>query len=183
MKALLIDNGTSYLPELKKLLSRYRITLARWDSVTTKRISAFDLIVLSGGHTVSPEARKAFRKEIALIRNSKVPVVGICLGCELIVKAFGGYLHRRRRKIKGIRTIKMNLSGKGYEFQVFENHRREIKTLPPDFMKLALSGSGIEIIRHRNKQIYGVQFHPEMFPKKTDGTKIFKILLKEAFLK
>jgi carbamoylphosphate synthase small subunit len=43
---------------------------------------------------------------------------------------------------------------------------------------LANSIEGIEIIKHKDKPIYGFQFHPEMFPNLSDGDELFANIVK-----
>lgn len=47
---------------------------------------------------------------------------------------------------------------------VWENHYCEVKALPPDFVLLAENGNcSIQAMRHRERGVYGVQFHPEYY--------------------
>jgi GMP synthase (glutamine-hydrolysing) len=47
-------------------------------------------------------------------------------------------------------------------FNVWENHMYALNKVPEDFKLLAVGESGsIQVIKHREKPIYGVQFHPE----------------------
>jgi anthranilate/para-aminobenzoate synthase component II len=52
-----------------------------------------------------------------------------------------------------------------------------IKKLPSILIPLAESRDGIEIIKHKFKNIFGLQFHPSVFPEKTYGNEIFNNLL------
>lgn len=166
MKILLIDNDTLYIKNLKRALVNYSFKISSYDNINLKEVNKFDKIILSGGHGKSivnnPEK---YSKEIYLIRNFKKPILGICLGFELIAYAYGEKLEILKKRMKGIRSIRKIanspiLSGLN-KFKVYENHRWSVKKLK--FLRsIAKSKSEVEILKHPKKKIYGAQFHPEM---------------------
>ncbi len=64
-------------------------------------------------------------------------------------------------------------------FKVYEAHRWKIDKVPDGFVVLAQSDECIQAIKHKNREVYGFQFHPEMFVDKTCGDEIFNNLLKK----
>ncbi|MCX6735898.1 MAG: gamma-glutamyl-gamma-aminobutyrate hydrolase family protein [Candidatus Parcubacteria bacterium] len=178
MKFLLIDNGTSYLSQLKNLLSGYSFQVIKYFELSSINIDDFDVIILSGGHRLPIEGNEGlFCEEITLVKNSKQPIFGICFGFEIIAHAFGAKLERMQNKEHNIIDIKINEPDSIFldilNFQVFENHRWVVREVPENLMVLAVSKDGIEAIKHKTKPIYAVQFHPEMFVEKTCGDEIF----------
>ena len=176
MNILLIDNGSKHLKKLQRLLSSNSITtIPFFSSYPDKR---FDLIILSGGSRFAVnENPEKFDKEINLIKNAQTPIIGICEGCEIIAYAFGSKLEKFTPKSKGIKTIE--IVDKAFlespkEIKVYEAHHWAIKKLGQNLIEVAKSQNGFEIIKHRQKPIYGLQFHPEMFVDKTLGDEIFK---------
>ncbi len=141
----------------------------------------FDLIILSGRKSDSKNKfRKQLSKEVELVRKTKKPVLGICFGLKLIAYAFGGRsvkLSKKRTGIVKIKVIKKDEILNSSDFKVYESHCWALKKLPKDFIGLAESKDGFEIIKHRKKMIYAFQFHPEMSIKKTSGAEIFDNLL------
>ncbi len=134
-----------------------------------------DLVVLSGGHSFSVvEHPEKWKNEVDFIRSCKKPIIGICLGFELIAHAYGSTLKRMKNKEKG--TIQITMGTK--KFHVFENHRWVVEKTGTKLRSLARSKDGIEAIRHRKKPIYGFQFHPEMFVRKTDGKRLFSQVIR-----
>jgi GMP synthase (glutamine-hydrolysing) len=180
MKILLIDNGSSFLDKLSELIPGQEI-ICKWDNISDVKTEDFDLIILSGGHNFEIEGNeKRLEKELNLIRNTKKPLIGICYGCELIAKAFGGKLEKSLEKHKGIIDIlftKGNSLFSAEKIKVYENHSWIIKTLPTDFVSLAHSEHGPEIIKHKDLSIYGFQFHPEKCIEETEGDEVFLSVL------
>src|SRR6185369_7629825 len=171
MKILLIDNGTKHLGKLKELLIGNDIDVCKLFSKYPPH-EQYDLIVLSGGSQISVSAApEIFKQEIDLIKNTKTPIIGICQGCEIVAHTFNSelaYLEHRTKRIKKIELLS-NLFGLSQQIDVYEAHHFAIKKLGDELVELAKSNDGIEIFRHNNKQILGMQFHPEMFVDRTLG--------------
>jgi GMP synthase-like glutamine amidotransferase len=180
MEVIIVDNGSRYIKKLKVLLKKYRPTVVDYRKVKNHELHKFDLVVLSGGHGFSVASNKnRFRKEVLFIRKRKKPLLGICLGFELIASAFGAKLERMVAKKKGIIRLRIapaSIPGV-HDATVYESHRWIVKKLPKTLKAIARSKDGVEAFAHRTRPIYGFQFHPEMFVRKTDGKKIFDISL------
>ncbi len=153
-------------------------------SIPRKLDDDLDLIVLSGGHSSSVQNhKKTYRREIDLIQRSGVPILGICLGFELLVVAFGGKLERLPRREKGLKEIAFSRKSKLSEgvrspFFAYEAHRWAAKEAPAGLLKVAVSDDGIEIVQSRARKMLGLQFHPEMTSKKADAYRIIKNFLR-----
>mgnify|MGYP003393175454 CR=1 FL=1 len=183
MKILVIDNGTSYLPQLKNLLSGHDICVINYSEISATDINSFNLIILSGGHKFSVKGSdEQLNQEMELVKNSSKPIFGICFGFEVIAYTFGAKLKLMESKELGVIDIRVVESDKIFSnisnFQVFESHRWIIEESVSDLTVLARSKDGIEAIKHKNRPIYGVQFHPEMFVEKTCGDELFSNFLK-----
>lgn len=183
MKILFVDNGTKYSNELKSLLKTAGEVTVINDIARLDNSHNFDLVVLSGGHQHSIIGHHDYyQKEINFIKNCNQPLLGICLGAELIAYTFGAKLEHLDKDEKGIKTITV-LQNDGLfndlkDFKVFESHKWAITKLSDDLLGLAKSQDGYEVIKHKDLLIYGFQFHPEMFENKTVGAKIFNNFLK-----
>ncbi len=183
MRFLIIDNGTSYLPQLQTLLSGHTVEILPFGSVRADTEKKYDAVILSGGHLFPVIGNEELlQKEIELIQNYKGNIFGICFGFELIAHIFGAAMTYLGKKEDGILTMTVahdNPLFKGIStFTVFEKHRWVVTEVPEEILVLAHSQDGIEAIRHRDRPIYGVQFHPEMFPDRTCGDEIFSNFLK-----
>jgi len=175
-RILIVDNHSKHTAKITHLFSGNDISLCDGDNFKPEEAELFDLIVFSGGSHVcaADRTKKAYELEIDFIRKAKKPVVGICLGCQLIAKAFGGKLAKLQEKRYGIYEITMN----GKQFNVFESHGYTIDKLSNELDLIAKSDTGPEIIKHKTKPIYGFQFHPEVFPRKTAGKKLLISVVK-----
>lgn len=132
-----------------------------------------DGLILSGGPSISRTGNcDAYVKEIDL------PILGICLGQQLMAEALGGAVdtgaHGGYAQIE-IEIIEEDdiFAGLPQTISVWSSHSDEVSKLPPDFKLLARSKHcDIEAMRHKNRPLYGVQFHPEV-SHTGDGEDIF----------
>jgi GMP synthase (glutamine-hydrolysing) len=122
-----------------------------------------DGLILSGGPTLERSGNcDQYVKELEL------PILGICLGHQVMAKTFGGSVSTGAAG--GYAAVDIEIideddifKGIGPKTVVWASHADEVSSLPPDFVRLALSRiSNIEAMKHRTKPLYGVQFHPEV---------------------
>ncbi|MCC7289057.1 gamma-glutamyl-gamma-aminobutyrate hydrolase family protein [bacterium] len=196
LNVLLIDNDTHYKQKLRNLLAAHDLTVIDYTQIGEIEQTDYDVIVLSGGGIKTEDGRRRslkrfshlYEDQIKLVKEAKVPIVGICLGCQIIGHAYGAKLSRqfkiRRKGLSDIVTIRHSaVMGDLQEATVFQSNRWIITDLPDDLICIAASDEGAEVIRHRSKPLYGVQFHPERRVGKNDGAKIFNNILKVIFSK
>ena len=179
MRILLINNGTKYLEKLMLLLEKTGTIVIEGN---LNHPQDFDLAVLSGGHNCSVVNHgNYYQKEIEFLKKTEIPVLGICLGAELIAYVFGAKLEHLEREEKGfidIDVLQLDAIFDGVQnFKVFESHKWAITQLSSDLIGLARSMDGFEVIKHKDLPLYGFQFHPELFEDQTVGAKIFTNLL------
>ena len=123
---------------------------------------------------------------------SKIPILGICLGHQTIVEAFGedenmeyvgrakvGPMHGKLSKVfHDQETILKDIPN---PLQVIRYHSLSAKSdiLPQDLKISATADDGtIMGVRHKNYPVEGVQFHPESIRMKPHGMQILKNFLK-----
>ncbi len=190
MKVLLINNNTYYKNRLQDLLKRHELTIINYDQVAGYDIEPFDVIVLSGGGIVEDGRKRSLKRfshlyedQIELVKQAKKPIIGICLGCQIIGFAYGAEIHRyfksRRKGLFPIVAIKRNKIMAGQEeAMVFQSNHWIITELPNELICIAASDEGAEIIKVKNMPLWGVQFHPEREKPGGEGRKIFNRILK-----
>lgn len=194
MKILVINNNTYYKNRLQNLLKRHQLTIINYDQVKATDVEPFDMIVLSGGGIVEDGRKRSLKRfshlyedQIELVKTADKPIVGICLGCQIIGFAFGAEIHRqfksRRKGLFPIVAIKRNKIMDGEEeAMVYQSNRWIITELPDNLTCIAASAEGAEIIKVKNKSIWGVQFHPEREKPGSDGRMIFNRIIKRIKL-
>jgi GMP synthase (glutamine-hydrolysing) len=116
---------------------------------------------------------------MSYIKELNCPILGICLGHQLIAKAYGGQIGAAG--VESYAKIKINildendiLKGFGESADVWASHKDEVCKPPENFKVLASSSiCGVEAMKHETKPIYGIQFHPEVHHTENGG-KIFE---------
>jgi GMP synthase (glutamine-hydrolysing) len=112
--------------------------------------------------------------------KAEVPILGICAGHQFMARHFGGVV--KPSQLPEFGKILLTLctddeplfEGVLKTSIVWESHNDEITVLPEDFLILARSENcKIQAIRHKKKQFYGLQFHPEVEHTQF-GEQIFK---------
>ena len=183
MAVLLVNN---YVREAKSKIKRYieslrmltdeEIRLLRFYDVKSELELKKDIkaIILSGSEAYLSkfEDRLFFEGVLAFIRKTDVPLLGICFGHQLIALAFGAEVVSMRRALTEPKEVVVEEPDeifaswqKGDKLLVAERHSDEVAELPEGFVRLASSDyCPIEAMKHVERPVYGVQFHPERRP-------------------
>ena len=136
----------------------------------------FDGIVLSNGPG-DPENCKIAIENIKKLYNSNVPIMGICLGHQLMALATGAstaklkYGHRGpNHPVKEIKTGKICITSQNHGYYVKE------ETINPKIAEVSyinVNDGTVEGMDYKNKKIFTVQFHPEACPGPQDCAYLF----------
>jgi anthranilate/para-aminobenzoate synthase component II len=179
MRILVVDNvNTGGMHSLTNALKDYPHDLMRYNKISARALSKYDKIILSGGHAFGVlHPRAKYKKELEMVKRSRRPILGICLGFQLICRAYGAQMtdlktyEKRVLRIKKLDADPM-LKGVPESFLAFEYHRHLVTAVSHELIPLAISNDGIEMVKHRSKPIWGTQFHPDKLVKRTTGRKI-----------
>lgn len=180
MRILVIDNKTKGMLSLEKSLKGLDYDVIGYNKITPGILKKYDRIILSGGHAFNVVKQdKKYSKEMKLIKNSKKPLLGICLGFQLVCRTYGarlGTLRKYEHGLVNIRTVGKDslLKGMPKKFRAFENHRHNMKDVGKSLIPLAYSKDGVEMVKHKSKKVWGTQFHPENFSRKNIGRKVLE---------
>ena len=162
-------------------------------AVVARMLASVDVLLLCGGEDVDPSRYKTkpsprlgevnLRRdawEILLLDEAvkrRLPVIGICRGCQLINVYFGGTLwqdlpserpgevQHRGTHLHGIRIVADSRLARRLGFdrsEVNTLHHQAVRDLAPGFRAVAFAADGVvEAIESDTLPVVGVQFHPE----------------------
>ncbi len=166
---LLIDNYDSFTYNLAHLFQELGADVA---VRRNNEISPDEAETLSPSHlVVSPGPGRpeeaGVTLEILRRLSVRVPILGVCLGHQAIVQAFGGQVGQARELVHG-KASAVHHDGRGLfaglpeDFLAGRYHSLAATTVPECFEISATAADGeVMAVRHRELPIDGVQFHPE----------------------
>ena len=161
------------------------VEVIRNDQTTVEDIRAkkYDAIVLSPGPGIPSDA--GITEQVIRELGGEVPILGICLGHQAIGEVFGGKVVRAGEIVHG-KTSPLHHNGKGLYEGIPQNvpigryHSLVIdRATLPDCLEVTsdLADGTIMGVRHKAKNIEGIQFHPESILT-PDGKKMMENFLK-----
>lgn len=170
MKILLINNHTQHLKNLNESLAGHDVEVQIYQPGLEFNDTGKDLIILSGGGGEGLEiddlvrrGRLWYQDEMDFVLRAAKPVIGICMGFEVIARAYGRDIPKMDRLLEEPVDIKATRKGQELfntsKLRQFEAHQWHVTEAPKGFEVLAESDYGVEIIKKDN--ILATQFHPE----------------------
>ena len=182
-KIVLIDNYDSFTFNLYHYLSslKVHVDVIRNDRITSKEIlkRRYNKIVISPGPGNPNQSGNCLKIVKSLYK--KIPILGVCLGHQIIGQVFGSKIIQARKLMHG-KTSKIKSKKKGIlknlpkTFEATRYHSLIIdkKSIPGDLEITAETKDGLIMgVQHKKYQVHGVQFHPESIKTKL-GIKILK---------
>ena len=169
---LMIDNYDSFtynLVQYFRILGA-EVQIRRNDCMTVSEIESLipEAIVISPGPGHPSESGVSL--DVIKKFAGRIPILGVCLGHQAIVHAFGGEIVRASKIMHG-KTSRIRSDGKGLfhgvdgPFEAMRYHSLVAKreTLPNELIVTAESEDDHEImgVRHKEFPVEGIQFHPE----------------------
>ena len=186
-KIILIDNYDSFTFNLYHYLSslKVKVDVIRNDQITSNEIlkRKYNKIVISPGPGNPDQSGNCLKIVKSLYR--KIPILGVCLGHQIIGQVFGSKIIQAKRLMHG-KTSKIiskkvgilkNLP-KSFEATRYHSLIIDKKTLSKELEITAESKDGLVMgVQHKKYAVHGVQFHPESIKTKL-GIKILKNFIK-----
>ena len=187
MKTLLIDNYDSFTYNLFHYLEalKCKVDVIRNDKISSKDIirKKYEKIVISPGPGNPNQAGNCLK--IVKDLSKKIPILGVCLGHQVIGQVFGAKIINAKKLMHGktskifhnkigiFKGIKKNLIGTRYHSLVIDR-----KTLNKNFIITAKTKDNVIMgIMHKSYNLHGLQFHPESINTK-EGMKLIRNFLK-----
>ena len=183
MKIVLIDNYDSFTYNLSHYISQLKckVEVYRNDKIDAKTIlrKKFKKIVISPGPGNPSQSGNCLK----IVRSiyKKIPILGVCLGHQIIGQVFGSKIVQARKLMHGKTSLIVSkkkgiLRNLPKNFEATRNHSLILdkKTLSKELEITAETRDGLIMgIQHKKFNIHGVQFHPESIKTKL-GIKILK---------
>ena len=166
-KVAIVNCGSSKVPDIAGVLENsgadtFVIQPGDLSALTSDLPAA---IIISGNPALIRDTGTSFLADFEMLRDVTLPILGICFGHQVIAMLHGEEVITGKED-RGLRQLEIlqdnplfdGLSGDS-AFQ--EDHTEEV-ALPENFIHLASSSHCFnEAMMHRERPVYGVQFHPE----------------------
>jgi anthranilate synthase component II len=169
MRILVVDNYDSFTWNLVHLFEERgaEVHVFRNDAISVGEAEALtpDRLVISPGPGRPEDAGVSL--ELIRALGPRVPTLGVCLGHQAVVEAFGGSVGSARALLHGKASVIRHdghgvFSGLPEEIEVGRYHSLAAATVPEVLEVSATSEDGeVMAVRHRELPIEGLQFHPE----------------------
>jgi len=182
-KIILIDNYDSFTFNLYHYLSslKVKVDVIRNDQITSNEIlkRKYNKIVISPGPGNPDQSGNCLKIVKSLYK--KIPILGVCLGHQIIGQVFGSKIVQAKKLMHGKTSrifpkkvgILKNLP-KSFEATRYHSLIIDKKTLSKHLQITAESKDGLVMgIQHKKYSVHGVQFHPESIKTKL-GIRILK---------
>ena len=183
MKILLIDNYDSFTFNLFHYISSLNVNVevVRNDKINSKDVlkKKYDKLVISPGPGNPDQSGNCL--DIVRKLYKKIPILGVCLGHQIIGQVFGckivqakKLMHGKTSKIKSMNLGILKNLPKNFHATRYHSLVIEKKSLSKELIVTAYSDDSVIMgVMHKKYNIHGVQFHPESI-KTTVGMKILK---------
>ena len=169
---LIMDNYDSFTYNLYQLIGAINpdIRVARNDEMTVEEIEALNPshIILSPGPGKPADA--GICEDVIEFFKGKIPILGVCLGHQAICENFGATVSYAKKLMHGKMSL-VNIDNNCPIFKGIEGKTEVARyhslialeeTIPDDLQIIATTKEGeVMAVRHKNYDIYGLQFHPE----------------------
>lgn len=168
-RILILDFGAQYAQLIARRVREQNVfcQIVRFD-LSADRLAELKPsgLILSGGpaSVYAPSAPHCDPKIFAL----GIPVLGICYGMQLACQALGGQVKASSRREFGRAHCKIGetaglFAGVPDESIVWMSHGDQVESANGEFVPLASTDTcPVAAVRHRNRPVYGLQFHPEV---------------------
>ena len=168
-RILVIDNYDSFVFNLVQYLGQLGVDVdvRRNDEVTVAEARQYDGILISPGPGTPESAGVCM--DVVRECSGDVPILGVCLGHQVIAAVYGGVVDRAPELLHG-KTSQVEHRGEGVLAglpEPFTATRYHSLAVRPDSVPEMLEVTGqtdsgvIMALRHREMPVEGVQFHPE----------------------
>ena len=160
-----------------------KVVVVPWDTDVTKLTFTFQAVIISNGPG-DPKKVKETIENVKKLLAKKIPILGICLGNQILALACGGTTYKLKFGHRSQNQPAI-LSGSNRCYLTTQNHGFAVKKIPNGFREWFVNANDNtnEGIIHETLPFMSVQFHPESSPGPLDTDWIFDLFLKKAGIK
>ena len=171
-KVLILDNYDSFTYNLVHYVEanpNYEVDVFRNDEISLNDVGNYDTIILSPGPGL-PEGAGILKEVISKYASSK-KILGVCLGMQAIGEVYGGTLINLENVFHGVATpitvtdtSDLLFKGLPDSFDIGRYHSWVVsnENFPKELTITSVEENGqIMSLKHKEYNLYGVQFHPE----------------------
>jgi GMP synthase (glutamine-hydrolysing) len=168
---LVIDNQSKFIENIKGAIEENNLECRickHSKAPNLKNLENVQGLILSGGPG-DPYGPLNITADLLALMSFDVPTLGICLGHEIIAVANKGRISRLKQRQNKMENVfideKQDVIFKGLDNEIIirKKHYRHVTNVPKNFKVIAHSEAcPVEVIKHKEKSIYGFQGHPEV---------------------
>ena len=183
---LLIDNYDSFTHNVYQAVTSlgHPAQVVRNDRITCEEIAAgaYSAIIISPGPGTPEDA--GISRDIVKQFSGSIPILGICLGHQVIGDVFGGKVVRAPKPVHG-KVARVHHEGQGLYADLpqpfiagrYHSLVVDAPSLPDCLLVTATTDDGLIMgLKHRKHKVEGIQFHPESILT-PDGNKVLQNFL------
>ncbi|HLZ28162.1 MAG TPA: glutamine-hydrolyzing carbamoyl-phosphate synthase small subunit [Chloroflexota bacterium] len=149
-----------------------------WDATAADILATRPRAILFSNGPGDPARLPSVVAELRTLVTSGTPLMGICLGHQLLGLAAGATTsrlpyghHGGNHPVRDLRSGRVTITTQNHEFQVVAD------TIPPssgfEVSQVNLNDGSVEGLRHRELPVFSVQYHPEGCPGPQDSQRLF----------
>jgi GMP synthase-like glutamine amidotransferase len=146
---------------IKEKTPKALVIKKNYKEVNVKDVASVDKVIISG----NPLMDNFFAENVGKlhwIKESNKPTLGICAGMQAVALAFGLELVKSKEVgLVDIKIVKKNILFTS-DIIAYSIHSMSLEEKSDEFEVLARSKTCIHAIKHKDKDIYAVLFHPEV---------------------
>ena len=166
-RVYVIDNGGQWTHRIWRVLREIECETKIVPNTTPISEMDADGLILSGGAPRIAWESPKLGKCTDYLNEFKGPILGICVGLQLMAVNCGGKAGPSKVPEYGLAKIRVLeaddlFKGLPTQFLVWESHNDEVKEAPGFSILAESDNCSVQAAKHRRKPYYGVQFHPEV---------------------
>jgi len=177
---ILLDCGAKQNIIRRLIARKFKVVMVPWDTDVTKLKFPFSAVIISNGPG-NPQKVKITIKNVRKIIAREIPILGICLGNQILVLALGGTTYKLKF---GHRSQNQPVVERGTNkcYLTTQNHGFAVDKIPEGFKEWFYNANDNtnEGIIHKSLPIMSVQFHPESSPGPLDTDWVLDYFFKRA---